>query len=217
MHRRRRTAIIVSAALIAAAPLLTACSDQAHPGAAAVVGGERIEVSTVQGAVQQVRTAQETSPQAAQLIKESGQLSRAKLYDLIVNEVVQRAADDAKVTVSRKDMQAGRAALVQQAGGQQQLEASYLQQRGVAPDQLGAVIERDILIGKLARTIGASDSAQGQQKLNDMFIAAAKSLDIDVNPRFGAWDNQKLELGEYKAPWISQVTKAEEPVPSGGA
>ncbi|MFF0445566.1 SurA N-terminal domain-containing protein [Streptomyces sp. NPDC004609] len=214
MHRRRRTAIIVSAALLLAAPLLSACSDQAHPGAAAVVGGERIEVSTVQGAVKQVRAAQENSPEAAELIKNSGQISRAKLYDLIVNRVVQRAADDADVTVSRKDMQAARTAVVRQAGGEEQLAAMYLQQRGVAPDQLDSVIRRDVLINKLAQSISAANEAEGRQKLNDAFTAAAKSLDIDVNPRFGAWDNQKLELGEYKAPWISQVTKPQEPVPA---
>ena len=33
MHRRRRTALLLSAALTAAAPLLTACGGDAHPGA----------------------------------------------------------------------------------------------------------------------------------------------------------------------------------------
>lgn len=215
MHRRRRTALTVSAALLVAAPLLAACGSEAHPGAAAVVGGQRIEVSTVQAKVKDVRAAQQRSQQADQLIKDSGQLSRAKLYDLIVDQVVQRAADDAGVKVSRKDIQEGRAALVQQAGGEEQLAAMYLQQRGVAPDQLNDVVRRDILVTKLATALGAASTPEGQQKLNDAFTAAAKSLRIDVNPRFGAWDDQKLELGSYKAPWITQVTKEQEPVEAG--
>lgn len=215
MHRRRRTALTVSAALLVAAPLLAACGSEAHPGAAAVVGGQRIEVSTVQAKVKDVRAAQQRSPQAEQLIKDSGQLSRAKLYDLIVDRVVQKAADDAGIKVSRKDVQDGRAALVQQAGGEEQLAAMYLQQRGVAPDQVNDVVRRDILVSRLATALGATNSPEGQQKLNDAFTAAAESLDIDVNPRFGAWDDQKLELGSYKAPWITQVTKEQEPVEAG--
>lgn len=215
MHRRRRTALTVSAALLVAAPLLAACGSEAHPGAAAVVGGQRIEVSTVQAKVKDVRAAQQRSPQAEQLIKDSGQLSRAKLYDLIVDRVVQKAADDAGIKVSRKDIQDGRAALVQQAGGEEQLAAMYLQQRGVAPDQVNDVVRRDILVSRLATALGATNSPEGQQKLNDAFTAAAESLDIDVNPRFGAWDDQKLELGSYKAPWITQVSKEQEPVEAG--
>ncbi|WP_328399773.1 SurA N-terminal domain-containing protein [Streptomyces sp. NBC_00390] len=215
MHRRRRTALTVSAALLAASPLLSACGNEAHPGAAAVVGGQRIEVSTVQAEVKDVRNAQQASPQAAQLIKDSGQLGRVKLYDLIVDRVVQRAADDAGVTASRKEIQDARSVLVQQSGGQEQLAAMYLQQRGIAPDQLDDVVRRDVLVSKIAARLGASNSPEGQQKMNETFTAAAKALDIDVNPRYGAWDDEKLELGSYKAPWITQVTKAEEPVETG--
>ncbi|MER5770343.1 SurA N-terminal domain-containing protein [Streptomyces sp. NPDC001985] len=216
MHRRRRTAITVSAALLAAAPLLTACGNEAHPGAAAVVGGERIEVSSVQAKVKDVRTAQRSSPQSAQLIKDSGQLSRAKLYDLIVARVVERAAADAGVSATRKEVADGRAALAQQAGGDQQLTAVYLQQRGVAPDQVDDVVRRDILVGKLAQSLGATTAPDGQERLNAVFTAAAKALDIDVNPRFGSWSDQKLELGDYKAPWISQLSRQPAP-PAEGA
>lgn len=215
LHRRRRTALTVSAALFAAAPLLAACGNEAHPGAAAVIGGERIEVSAVQAKVRDVRDAQQASPQSAQLIKDTGQLGRAKLYDLIVDRVVQRAADDAGVSVSRKEIQDERDTLMKQSGGEEQLAAMYLQQRGVAPGQLDDAVRRDILVGKIATAIGATNSPQGQQQLNETFTAAAKSLDIDVNPRYGAWDDTKLELGTYKAPWITQVSQVTEPVEAG--
>ncbi|MBT2396379.1 SurA N-terminal domain-containing protein [Streptomyces sp. ISL-100] len=215
MHRRRRTALSVSAALLIASPLLAACGNEAHPGAAAVVGGGRIEVSALQSQVKDVRQAQQTSPQAAQLIGSTGQLGRAKLYDLIVDKIVQRAADDAGATVSRKEIQKARADAVEQAGGEEQLAAMYLQQRGVAPDQIDDALRRDVLVGKLAAKIGATNTPEGQQKVNEAFVAASKSLDIDVNPRYGTWDDEKMELGDYKAPWITQVTK--EAAPEAGA
>ncbi|MGV9313318.1 SurA N-terminal domain-containing protein [Streptomyces sp. NPDC003691] len=211
MHRRRRTAISVSAALLVAAPLLTACGNEAHPGAAAVVDGKRIEVSTLQARVADVRAAQEKAPQGAEMIANTGQLGRAKLFDLLVDEVVRKAADDAGVTVTRKELQQARAAYAEQAGGEQALAATFLQQRGVAPDRVGEVVERELLIGKLAESIGAADTPDGQQRLNAVFTKAAESLDIDVNPRYGAWDNKKLELGEYRAPWITQLTKQAPP------
>lgn len=105
MHRRRRTALTVSAALLAGAPLLTACGSEAHPGAAAVVGGDRIEVSTLQGQVAAVREAQRDSKDASQLIDKSGQLSRAKLHGMIFDRVLDRAAQDAGVTVNRNEIQ----------------------------------------------------------------------------------------------------------------
>ncbi|OEJ26533.1 hypothetical protein AR457_20855 [Streptomyces agglomeratus] len=209
MHRRRRTALSVSAALLVAAPFLAACGNEAHPGAAAVVGGGRIEVSALQAQVKDVRQAQQTSPQAAQMISSTGQLGRAKLYDLIVNRIVQRAAEDAGVSASRKEIQRARAEAAGQAGGEEQLAAMYLQQRGVSPDQIDEALRRDVLVGKLAEKIGATNTPEGQQKVNEAFIAASKALHIDVNPRYGTWDDQKMQLGDYKTPWITQVTKEE--------
>ncbi len=216
MHRRRRTALSVSAALLVAAPFLSACGNEAHPGAAAVVGGGRIEVAALQTQVKDVRQAQQRSPQSAQLIGSTGQLGRAKLYDLIVDKIVQRAADDAGATVSRKEVQRARGEAVEQAGGEEQLAAMYLQQRGVAPDQIDEALRRDVLVGKLAAKIGATNTPEGQQKVNDAFVAASKALDIDVNPRYGTWDDEKMQLGDYKTPWITQVTK-EAAAPEAGA
>ncbi|ANW19845.1 SurA N-terminal domain-containing protein [Streptomyces clavuligerus] len=219
MHRRRRTAITASAALLLATPLLAACGDEARPGAAALIGGQRIEVSTVQAAAKDVRAAQARSPHAAQLIKDSGQLSRAKLYDFIVDRVVARAAEDAEVSVTRKELQQTKDALAQQSGGEQALTAAYLQDRGVAPDQVDDAVRREILINKLAQSLGGTGTPADQNRLQEAFVAASKALDIDVNPRFGRWDDQKLELQGYQAPWIKQVTQQPQPqpVPPGGA
>ncbi|GGX22585.1 SurA N-terminal domain-containing protein [Streptomyces chryseus] len=217
MHRRRRTALSLSTALLIAAPLLAACGNEAHPGAAAVIGGGRIEVAALQTQVKDVRQAQQTSPQSAQLIGSTGQLGRAKLYDMIVDRIVVRAADDAGVSASRKDVQRARADAAQQAGGDEQLAAMYLQQRGVAPDQIEDALRRDVLVGKLAEKIGATNTPEGQQKVNAAFVEASKALDIDVNPRYGTWNDEKMQLGDYKTPWITQVTKEEEAPAEAGA
>ncbi|MCT6777184.1 SurA N-terminal domain-containing protein [Streptomyces rubiginosohelvolus] len=208
MHRRRRTALSVLAATLVAAPLLSACGNQAHPGAAAVVGGERIEVSAVQERAAEVRTAQESSPQAAQLVNKSGQLNRAKLHGLIFGRILDRAAEDAGVTVSRKEIQEMRQASLAQQGGEEQFEAMMLQQRWVAPDQIDADMRQEVQLPKLARALGADlGTPAGQQVVGEALTKASKALDIDVNPRFGTWDDQKMQLGNYSAPWITQRTE----------
>ncbi|MEW1615494.1 MULTISPECIES: SurA N-terminal domain-containing protein [unclassified Streptomyces] len=218
MHRRRRTALAVLAATLLAAPLLAACGNEAHPGAAAVVGGERIEVAAVQAQAADVRAAQESSPEAAQLVNKSGQLSRAKLHGLIFGRILDKAAEDAGVTVTRKEIQEARTASRDQAGGEEQLRAMMLQQRWVAPDQIDGDMRQEVLLPKLAKALGADlGTPAGQQVVGETLTKASKQLKIDVNPRFGAWDDRKMQLGTYQAPWITQVTEFAPQDPQAGA
>ncbi|MEV7958189.1 SurA N-terminal domain-containing protein [Streptomyces sp. NPDC088141] len=218
MHRRRRTALVVSAALLAGAPLLTACGSQAHPGAAALVGGDRIEVSTLQGQVAAVREAQRDSKDASQLIDKSGQLSRAKLHGMIFDRVLDRAARDAGVTVSRNEIQQMRSAAAAQSGGEAQLRTAMLQQSWVAPDQIDAVLREQVQLTKLAQALGADlQQPTGQKAVGDALSKASKALKVDVNPRYGAWDDKQTQLANYKAPWITQVTKEAEAGAESGA
>lgn len=218
MHRRRRTALSVSAALLVGVPLLSACGSEAHPGSVAVVGGERIEVSALQAQVSDVRSAQESSAQSAELVKGSGQLSRAKLHGIIFGRILDRASQDAGVTVSRKEIQEMRTAAAAQSGGDKQLQAMMLQQRWVAPDQIESNLRREVQLPKLAQALGTDlSSPEGQKVVGQALTKASKALDIDVNPRFGVWDDEQIQLGNYKAPWITQVTEFEQPVPEAGA
>ncbi|WNI24375.1 SurA N-terminal domain-containing protein [Streptomyces sp. ITFR-16] len=218
MHRRRRSALTVSAALLCAAPLLAACGSQAHPGAAAVVGGDRITVSTVQAQVADVREAQSASQQAAQVTNQSGRLARAKLHGLILDRVLDRAAADAGVTVTRAEIQQMRQSAAAQYKGEKGLRAAVLQERWIAPDQIDAFLREQIQLTKLGQALGADPSTPaGTKVLGDALSKASKALKVDVNPRFGAWNNQQIQLGDYKAPWITQVTKPEQPAAAAGA
>ncbi|MEU6620774.1 SurA N-terminal domain-containing protein [Streptomyces litmocidini] len=205
MHRR--TALTVSAALLAAAPLLTACGSDAHPGAAAVVGGQRIEVASLQAQVEDVRDAQAASPQSAQLVAATGDLSRRKLNVMIFDRVVDRVARDNGVTATRAELQQARTAFVRQAGGEDGLAAVLLQEQGVAPDQIDAFVRRNVLMNKIAQKLGVTQSPESQKKLTDVFSAASKDLGIDVNPRYGRWDDAQVRLSDTTAPWLRQISQ----------
>ncbi|MFC8595690.1 SurA N-terminal domain-containing protein [Streptomyces atroolivaceus] len=218
MHRRRRTALALSAATLVAAPLLTACGSEAHPGAAAVVGGDRIDVATVQAQAADVRTAQQDSEQPEKLVTESGQLIRAKLSGLILGKVLDRAAEDAGVSVSRKEIQQVRGVVAEQSGGDEGARTRMLEQSWVAPGQIDQTLRQEVQIRKLASALGVDlQSPEGMQAVQEALTKASKALHIDVNPRYGSWDNQKVQLSTYKAPWITQVTPAQGQEPEAGA
>ena len=97
MHRRRRTALLLSAAIVAAAPLLTACGNDAHPGAAAVVGGQRITVAQLESRVNEVRTAQRAAITGRRPVRagrrQTGSLTRDTLHSMVLDRVLDRAAE----------------------------------------------------------------------------------------------------------------------------
>lgn len=218
MHRRRRTALAVSVATLVAAPLLTACGSETHPGAAAVVGGDRIDMSTVQEQTAEVRSAQRDSQQSAQLVNKSGQLTRAKLHGIVFGLVLDRAAEDAGVSVSRKEIQQIHRQAAEQYGGEKGLQSMMLEQRWVAPEQIEDDLRREVQLPKLAQALGADvQTPAGQQVVGEALTKASKALHIDVNPRFGTWDDKQIRLSTYKAPWINQLTKFQEQEPPSGA
>ncbi|MGW2272183.1 SurA N-terminal domain-containing protein [Streptomyces yangpuensis] len=201
MHRR--TALSVSAALLVAAPLLSACSGETRPGTAAVVGGERITTSALQAQVNDVRTAQNRSEQATTLIANTPQLERIKLGKMIQLRVLERAADDAGISVTTKEIEDARKA---QEGdkGAAALEQMALQARvPLAPGQIAEDLRFRLLLDKLSERFG-------EDRIIEPLTKASEALDIEVNPRYGAWDAKQVGLGPVETPWITQRTRPEQ-------
>ncbi|UXX94974.1 SurA N-terminal domain-containing protein [Streptomyces sp. AD2-2] len=207
MHRRRRTALVLTAVIAAAAPALTACGNDAHPGAAAVVGGQRITVAQLQSRVNEVRTAQraavQNQAQYERAVATTGGLTRETLYGMVFDQVVHRAAQDAGVTVTRKDIQDMRTGLAQQAGGSKALEATWLAQYGVPPQRLDENLRLQVEGRKLAAKLGTDTTQPAFWKA---LSTASKELHVDLNPRYGTWDVEKSSRVDAKTPWVREVT-----------
>ncbi|WUH93204.1 SurA N-terminal domain-containing protein [Streptomyces sp. NBC_00433] len=210
---RRRTAVsIAAAALLLASPALTACgSGPAQPGAAAVVGDQRITVSTLESKVNQVRAAQAASPQADQLISAGGKLSSQTLSMLVQNTVIERAASDAGVTVSDDEVQQQHAAALQQFGGNEQaLDAALLQQYDIVPSGADSFFRTNALVGKLIVSLGFQPGSDGgQTAVVDAIAKTADHLGVKINPRYGAWDSKKAIIGDATDPWVVTRTPSE--------
>jgi hypothetical protein len=199
----RRTALSVSAALLVAAPLLAACSGEARPGTAAVVGGERITISALQAQMKDVRAAQARSPQAAQLIADTAGLEKYKLNAMIQSRVLDRTAENAGIRVTTADLDEARKQRISQSGGRAEFEALALQKGGLAPDQIDRAIRDQVILAKLTEKYG-------EGKITEPAAAAAKELGVEVNPRYGSWDPAQLAVTAGTTPWIRQVSKPQQ-------
>ncbi|WP_254878542.1 SurA N-terminal domain-containing protein [Streptomyces sp. NA04227] len=214
---RRRTALALSAAFVAAAPLLAACGNEAHPGAAAVVGDERITVSQLENRVNEVRDAQRDATgggqRYAQAIAKTGGLTRETLHTMVLDRILDQAAKDAGVSVNRREIQEMRGELEGQTGGAKGLEASWLQQYAVAPERLDESLRSELLAQKLARKIGADmNTKQGQSTFWAALSRASKKLDVDLNPRYGTWDVDNSRRADIRTPWLREVSGQERSV-----
>ncbi|MFE1882683.1 SurA N-terminal domain-containing protein [Streptomyces diastatochromogenes] len=207
MHRRRRTALVLSAAIAAAAPLLAACGNEAHPGAAAVVGGQRITVAQLENRVNEVRKAQRAAvpdeTQYQQVLASTSGLTRDTLHNMVLDRVLHRAAQDEGITVTRKEVLQMRTGLEQQAGGAKGLETAWLQKYGIAPEQLDDNLRLQLEAQKLAAKLGTDTSQPAFWKA---LSQASEELHVDLNPRYGSWDVQKSSRVDAKTPWVREVT-----------
>ena len=216
MHRRisRRTALVLSSAAVVAVPLLTACGNEAHPGAAAVVGSERITVSQLQNRVNEVREAQQAATkddqQYEQAIAKSGGLTRNTLSSMVFDRVLHRAATDAGVTVTRKQIQGHEAEMARQAGGVRQMRLALLEQYNIAPERVSESARTDLVVMALAQQVGANMQSQSEADQAPFWKAltqASKELNVDLNPRYGTWDIARTHgRADAKTPWVRQVT-----------
>ncbi|MEU0003192.1 SurA N-terminal domain-containing protein [Streptomyces sp. NPDC006314] len=209
MHRRRRTALLLTAAIAAAAPVLTACGSDAHPGAAAVVGGQRITVSQLESRVDEVRKAQRAAvsdeAQYQQVVASTGGLTRDTLHNMVLDRVLHRAARDEGISVTRKEIQQMRAGLERQAGGAKGLETAWLQKYGIAPARLDDNLRLQLEAQKLAAKLGTDTTQPAFWKT---LSKASEELDVDLNPRYGSWDVRKSSRVDAGTPWVREVTTA---------
>jgi hypothetical protein len=118
--------------------------------------------------------------------------------------VLDRAAHDAGVTVTRREVQATRSGLEQQAGGAEALQTAWLQQYGVPPQRLDDNLRLQVEAQKLASALNTDTSQPAFWKA---LSTASGELHVDLNPRYGAWDVQKGGVAA-KTPWLRDVSTA---------
>ena len=159
--------VLVAAVTVLLGAGLAGCNTS--PGAAAVVGDDRISVSTLQ---QTVDRALKDPAAQQQLGQDRPGFVRNELSRLITNLVVARAAAEQHVTVSNSDIDHEFASLEQQTGGKQQL-IQAASASGVPQQDLRNFVRYFVLQQKLA------DSLAADIQVSDAELQAAYQKNLD--------------------------------------
>ena len=139
------------------------------PGAAAVVGNDRISAVTLQ---QTVDRALKDPAAQQQLGQDRAGFVRSELSRLITNVIVARAAADLHITVSNSDVDQELDTLAQQTGGRQQL-IQAASASGVPEPDLRTFVRYFVMQQKLGDALASGIS------VSDADLQAAYQKDID--------------------------------------
>ena len=129
--------------------LLSGCNTS--PGAAALVGDDRISTSTLQHEVDRALSLPDVQPQ---LSSDRLGFTRSELSRLITNFIVAAAAKEHHLTVTQSDIEQQMNEFAQQAGGPQQL-LTQAEQSGIPRQELSTFTRYYVLQQKLADALVA--------------------------------------------------------------
>lgn len=197
MFGRRTRLAALGAVGLGACTVLAACSP-VKMGAAAVVGNQRITVSSLDTQVTNFRTA--AAPYGSQVQLSSTQVPAAVLSWLIRFAIEDQVAASAGISLTQAQVQRGIASInsqAQQAAAQNGLGSaqSVFLNAGLSPQMvpaLGRYQAQEIAYaeqvdgGKLPTT--TAENTAVTKALTKAQCTAAKSLNIQVSPQFGRLD-----------------------------
>ena len=145
--------------------LLSGCGPgSVRPGAAALVGEQRITVDTLQQVVERGLE----DPQAQQSLgQDRSEFQRQVLSRLVNREVLRAAADREGVTVSDGDVDAQLQDFAAQAGGEEALEAQAAQ-NGISPEDLQPFL-RDVVLEQALGDRLTEDEDVPQEQLEGLY------------------------------------------------
>jgi SurA N-terminal domain len=215
----RRTRLAALGAVgVGACAVLAACSP-VKVGSAAIVGNERITVSSLDTQVTNFNTA--AAPYGSQVQLTSAQVPAAVLSWLIRFEIEDQMAASAGISVTEAQVQQGIASVnsqAQQAASQNGLSSaeSVFLNAGISPQMvpaLGKYQAQEVAFveqangGKLPTTTAENNTVTA--KLNKAQCTTAKSLNIQVNPQFG-----RLDYSQYTVVPVTDTLSRPPGVPS---
>jgi len=217
----RSTRRTLHAVLVAAGTLGVAACQPAQVGAAAVVDGRSIPVSEIQQTVTEIRAFQKRIKVTA---ASPETLARRELQRRLFVLIYDRAARELGVDVTPGEVSAQLATARRDAGDLAQFD------RLIAGADLTAELLDDAFRQRLQRQkmgevlmpaaiTPAERSAQNEQ-VTRRLVAAAKKMDVDINPRFGDFDAATGAINDHVDDFLAPAQEDQQPpaapVPPGG-
>lgn len=185
-HRVRSLAVAVLALL--ATMSLAACN-QDELGAAAIVDGHVITTDELQEATRGYLEAVPDAPDKDEQLR--------VLERMILSRIIDKAAVNEDVRVGTGAVVEQRDRILASTKGRKGLVKALAQQQNptvLPPSLIDRWVRDQVVYGRIVTKLaGAGDpsSQEAQAKGSQALIAASKSMDITVNPRYGTWDPEK--------------------------
>jgi SurA-like N-terminal domain len=216
-----RTPMKLAAVMLAAGITVAACGS-VKMGAAAITTSQRISTTTLSTQVANLNTAYQAHKKQVQLQYPVSEMPQQVLSWLVRFQVGDQLAAQHGITVSTTEAQEALAAIaasIKQNGSSETLTEAAVA-NGLPPDMLDELGRYQAIETKLLNRLDGGQeptSTAGQQALqteyNKTQCRAAKSLNIQINPQFGAFDYSSNSV--VLAP--SGLSKEAVPAPSPSA
>lgn len=187
MSSRKRWVIVGT--LAAVAVLVSGCGS-ASPGAAAVVGKDRISERELTEGVEQVLRAQGRPSDSA-----SEALVVTTLNRLITTSLIDQLAEIEGVEVTQGELDATVASYIDATGGREAFEEILIQQ-DLAPETIDDLFRVNILAQKLGVQLDPMGSPESQSSVVFVEVSElSQEIGTSVSPRYGTWDAAMLSIG----------------------
>ena len=162
---------------------------------AATVGDITISQASAQSIIDEV-LAERTKIDASQMQLQSGNaLNRSQLRFTIVTTLFDELAKELKLEISSTEIEKAKADLIAQSGGQEAL-AKNLVAAEIAPSNFDNYVRAIITSNKLQEALKASgvSDADVSARITQLINAKAAELKVEVNPRYGTWDQDTGDI-----------------------
>jgi hypothetical protein len=202
--RRSGRRLLPATGALLAAVLLSGCGGQSpHPGAAALVGKDRITEAAVEARVTAFR-AQAAELPAGQYQEQAG-LVGATVSGMVFSDVVDYALAQHQLSVSDTEVAQLRADQTQAWSGEAGLEQMLLLKHAVPAGEIDGFYREQIGLQKLLALSGQQlGTTDGNTTIHQVLAEAATELKVTVNPRYGSWDIQQSVLNSPSEDWLPQ-------------
>ena len=162
---------------------------------AATVGDITISQASAQSIIDEV-LAERTKIDTSQMQIQSGNaLNRSQLRFTIVTTLFDEIAKELKLEISSTEIEKAKADLIAQSGGQEAL-AKNLVAAEIAPSNFDNYVRAIITSNKLQEALKASgvSDADVSARITQLINAKAAELKVEVNPRYGTWDQDTGDI-----------------------
>ena len=180
--------VLQAAVLVGALVLTSGCALIDRAGAAAVVDGVRYSDTQLEADFASLDKALGKQQRPGTM----EEVNRNFITIFISNRIMEKAIADNHLAVDKATVGKLRRSLEKQLGGVTQLEA-FAATRGIAPSQIWTVLRNGVLTTDLgAKLIGGTNTDEQSAAANTYLQGLAKTMTIEVAPRYGSWDVAKL-------------------------